>query len=75
MFRWEGDFQVSVPSACLFLGGLKGEIWVLFKLLKTFPQLQYGQYCTLPPPARNAKCEMPMDVLLSCIHSIICAWF
>lgn len=40
MFRWEGDFQVRVPSACLFLGGLKGwgEILVLFNLLRTFPQ-------------------------------------
>lgn len=42
ILRWEGGFQVSVPSACFFLGGLegRGEILVLFKLVRTFPQLQ-----------------------------------
>lgn len=47
MFWWEGDLQISVPSAWLFLEGLKswGNVLDPLEVTEKFPQLQQGQDC------------------------------
>lgn len=73
IFWWERDLEVSIPSAWLFLEGLKswGDILDPLQVTEKFPQLQQGQDYIVPlKEMEKVKCQWIFVYLITCTCSV-----